>query len=194
MRVLEKFSIYDMLIISLMATIGIGLKPVVSSIAHVISGPIMIPGGALAGGFYMLWLVVGIGITGKYGTGTLIGLVQALLVVFTGAFGNHGIFSIISYTMPGLVMDLVLLLMQHRVCCRKCAFVAGIAANVTGTFAVNFIFFSLPLPFLILTLLVASLSGGVGGLLAWELVRALKRHGLIKRRTHTKNIEGAKDD
>lgn len=138
----------------------------------------MIPGGALAGGLYMLWLVVGFGLVGKYGTATLIGFTQALVVMFTGVIGSHGILTLASYTAPGMVMDLGLLLLGHRVCCKPCAFAAGLTANITGTFVVNFIFFSLPGVFLLLTLTVAALSGGVGGLLAWQLLRLLDKYHL----------------
>lgn len=177
-----------------MAALGIVLKPIIVPLAHLVSGPLMIPGGALAGGLYMLWLVVGFGLVGKYGTATLIGFTQALVVMFTGVIGSHGIMTLASYTAPGIVMDLGLLILGHRVCCRSCAFVAGLLANTTGTFVVNFIFFRLPGVFLLLTLTVAALSGGVGGLLAWELLRLLDKYhlrmqGRIKSCLNEKGIE-----
>lgn len=175
---LQRFDLYDLLLIAVMAALGIVLKPIIVPLAHLVSGPLMIPGGALAGGLYMLWLVVGFGLVGKYGTATLIGFTQALVVMFTGVIGSHGILTLASYTAPGIVMDLGLLLLGHRVCCRPCAFVAGMLANMTGTFVVNFIFFRLPGIFLLLTLAVAALSGGVGGLLAWQLLQAMDKYHL----------------
>ena len=68
----------------------------------------------------MMWLVVGMGIVGKRGTATLIALVQALLVMLTGVVGSHGALSLISYTLPGIVMDLGLWLTGHRACCLRC--------------------------------------------------------------------------
>lgn len=179
-RFLQAFSIFDLMIISLMATLGIAIKPVVVPLVHFISGPLMIPGGALAGGLYMMWLVVGFGIVGKYGTGTFIAFVQAILVTILGVTGSHGILSLISYTMPGIMMDLVLLGLRHKVCCRQCSFIAGAVANVTGTIAVNLVFFQLPVFFLILALAISLLSGGIGGLLAWELLKVLRKHQIIK--------------
>lgn len=179
-KVLERYTIYDLMIIAIMAAIGIAIKPVVASLSQIISGPV-IPGGALAGGLYMMWLVVGFGITRKYGTATLIAIVQALLVIFTGVVGSHGIMSLISYTLPGLLMDITLLLMRNRVDNPLGAFVGGAIANTTGTFAVNFIFFSLPFLFLILTLSVAALSGGMGGLIAYQLLKVLKKYKLIRK-------------
>ena len=169
-KFLQKFTVYDLIIAGLMAAVGIAIKPIVVPLTHIISGPLMIPGGAFAGGFYMMWLVMGFGITRKYGTATLIGFIQALLVILGGAIGSHGILSLFSYTMPGLAADIGLFIIGHKVCCRPCAFIAGALANLAGTLSVNFIFFRLPLLFLCLSLFTALLSGGLGGLLAWQLL------------------------
>lgn len=176
-KLLRKFSMKDLLIVASMAAVGIAVKPVVVSLAHLVSAPLLIPGGALAGGLYMMWLVMAFGLTGKRGAATLCGLVQAILVLITGIVGSHGLMSLVSYTAPGLAVDLGLLLMGHRCCCLPCCFVAGILANLTGTALVNWIFFSLPLIPLLLSLAVAALSGAVGGLLAWELLKLMSKYG-----------------
>ena len=130
----------------------------------------------------MMWLVVGYGITGKPGTSTLIALIQAFLVMFTGVVGSHGVMSLFTYLSPGIVMDLLLLLIGHRVCCRGCAVIAGAAANVTGTACVNIVFFQAPGAYLLLILSIAVLSGGIGGLLAWELLKVLRKYNLTGKR------------
>ena len=188
---LRKFSIYELVIIAVMASLGLAIKPVVVPITHLISGPLMIPSGAFAGGLYMMWLVVSFGITGKYGTGTLVALVQALVVTFTGMIGSHGIMSLVSYTLPGIVMDIGLFIIGHKVCCAPCAFVAGLLANVTGTAVVNFIFFSLPSMFLIFTLCVAAFSGGLGGILAWQIIKLLKKYRVISQLKKQNNLEAS---
>ena len=186
---LKGFTIYELLIIAVMAALGIALKPIIVPLAHLVSGPLMIPSGALAGGLYMLWLVLGFGLVGKYGTGTLIGLIQALVIMFTGVIGSHGIMTLVSYTMPGVVMDTGLFILGHRVCCRPCAFIAGLLANVTGTFIVNVIFFRLPGIFLALTLLVAALSGGIGGILAWQLLIILNKYKILPKGRDERTIQ-----
>ena len=175
-RALRGFTTRDLVIIAVLAALGIAVKPVVVPLAHLVSAPLFIPAGALAGGLYMMWLVVGMGIVGRRGTATLIALVQALLVMLTGVVGSHGAISLISYTLPGIVMDLGLWLTGHRACCLRCCFLAGILANITGTLMVSFIFFRLPPIPMALTLCTAALSGGVGGILAWQVIKALRRH------------------
>lgn len=172
----QRFSVRDMVIMAVMAALGVALKPLVVPLAHMASAPLGIPSGSLAGGLYMMWIVMGFGLTGKYGTGTVIGLVQALAVMLTGVAGSHGIMTIFSYTLPGIAVDLGLLLIHHRVCCRQCAVLAGILANVTGTLCVNLIFFRLPGLYLVLTISVAAVSGGTGGFIAWKLLCLLKKY------------------
>ncbi|TEB07043.1 hypothetical protein Psch_00584 [Pelotomaculum schinkii] len=172
-RFLDKFSLYDLIVIAMMSALGIATKPIIVPLAQIITGPLFIPSGAVAGGFYMLWLVLGFGITGKRGTMTLIGLVQAILVMATGIVGSHGVLSLVTYTMPGILADLGLLLIGHRVCCFPCAFLAGLLCNIAGTIMVNFVYFRLPVAPLVLSLSAAALSGGLGGLVAFKILQQL---------------------
>ncbi|HBC92507.1 MAG TPA: hypothetical protein DCZ10_06275 [Pelotomaculum sp.] len=172
-RFLDKFSLYDLIVIAMMSALGIATKPIIVPLAHIVTGPLFIPSGAVAGGFYMLWLVLGFGITGKRGTMTLIGVVQAILVMATGIVGSHGVMSLVTYTMPGILADLGLLLIGHRVCCFPCAFLAGLLCNIAGTFMVNFVYFRLPVVPLVLSLSAAALSGGLGGLVAFKILQQI---------------------
>jgi energy-coupling factor transport system substrate-specific component len=179
----KRYSIYDLIIIAVMAAIGVAIKPVVVPIVHMISTPLMLPGGSLAGGLYMMWIVLAFAITGKYGAATLTGLIQALLLVLTGIPGSHGLMSLMSYTAPGLAVDLLALLLCgvcKRDFDRLISFLAGLAANLAGTAVVNLIFTRLPPLFLALSLFVSALSGGIGGWIAWELYRVAVKYRLVK--------------
>jgi len=178
-KALRRFSIKDLVLIAVMAAVGIAVKAVVTPIIHLASAALFIPGGALAGGLYMMWLVMAVGITGKLGAATLAGLIQAILVVLTGVGGSHGLLSLVSYTLPGLVIDVWLLISRHRVCCLLCAFISCILANLCGTAAVNLIFFHLPVIPLLLSLAVAAFSGGIGGILSRNLLIALQKFDII---------------
>ena len=181
--IFRKFTVRDLVLIAAMAALGIAIKPVVVPLAHLISTPLMIPGGALAGGIYMMWIVVAFGLTGKHGTATLAGLVQAILVMITGVSGSHGAMSLLSYTMPGILVDVVFLILRRGIDSMPLSLLGGILANVAGTVCVNFIFFSLPLIPMLLSLCVAAFSGGVGGVLSWLLLEALGRYGIRRKKT-----------
>jgi ABC-type thiamin/hydroxymethylpyrimidine transport system permease subunit len=175
MKALQRFRAMDLILIAAMAALGIAIKAVVSPLIHLVSTPLLIPGGAIGGGLYMMWLVMASGLTSKRGAATLAGFVQAVIVILAGIGNSHGLLSLISYTLPGLAVDLALLLMRHRACCLPCAFFSCMLANITGTISVNIIIFRLPLLPLMISLAISAFSGGVGGVLANNLLRALRR-------------------
>ena len=179
-KFLDSFEVFDFVIISMMAAIGIAIKPIIVPLVHILTGPLFIPGGAVAGGFYMMWLVLGADLLGKRGTGTLIGIVQAVIVMATGVFGTHGILSIITYTLPGVMVDIIFLLISKNDKAQIRMFLAGLFANVCGTFLSNFIFFRLPFIPLILGLSAAALSGGLGGLLANLISKRAQKLNIFK--------------
>ncbi|HZX47217.1 MAG TPA: ECF transporter S component [Clostridia bacterium] len=177
-KFLSRYSMFDLAVIAMMASLGVAIKPVVVPLAHIITGPLYIPGGVIAGGFYMMWIVLGAGLVGKPGTATLISSVQAIMVISIGVLGTHGIMSLMTYILPGLAVDLVLLVSRHRGCCLGCCFVSGIAANIAGTFLVNLVFFRLPLVPLILSLSSAALSGGLGGIIAYSVIKQFRKFNI----------------
>lgn len=177
-RLLKKFTLFDMILLALMACLGIATKPIIVPLTHIITGPLFIPGGVIAGGFYMMWIILGAGLVKKTGAATLIAIVQAIMVTATGIFGTHGLFNAFTYILPGLAVDLVMILSRHRGCCLGCCFAGGIAANLSGTLLVNLVFFRLPWIPLLLSLSSAALSGGLGGIIAYLLLRQLEKTGL----------------
>ncbi|RLC49773.1 MAG: hypothetical protein DRI23_08525, partial [Candidatus Cloacimonadota bacterium] len=114
MKILAKFTSQDLLYIAIFSALGLAIKPIVTPIIHLISAPLMIPGGSLAGGFYMMWLVLAIVIVQKPGAGILVGITQAIVMISLGYFGNHGAVSLLSYTLPGVAAELVSLLFKNK--------------------------------------------------------------------------------
>ncbi len=178
-RALRRFSLFQLIILALVAALGVASKPVVVPLAHMITGPLMIPGGVLAGGFYMLWIVLGAGLVDRRGAGTLISLVQAILIVALGLYGTHGIVSFLTYLAPGLAVDLVFLPGGRWRGSSLAFFTAGMMANICGSYLVNLVFFRLPWIPLLLSLSTAALSGGLGGLIAYAMVHKLRQTGLM---------------
>ena len=83
--------------------------------------------------------------------------------------------TLLTYTLPGLAVGLSMLLINHRVCCLPCAFLAGLVANVSGSAMVNSI-----LPACLLYRLclpgVSALSGGLGGIIAYKVIQVVNKH------------------
>ncbi len=163
---------------ALMASMGIAIKVIIVPLAHIITGPLFIPGGVVAGGFYMAFLVLGEAITKKRGTATIIALLQAVVVTITGTLGSHGAASLFTYTLPGIAVDLLYLIIRQKPDQIFSCFFGGIIANVTGSFAVNLAIFNLSFVPLMLSLSTAALSGGLGGLIAHAITVNVKKLGI----------------
>lgn len=177
-KFLLNFSVFDLTLLALMACLGIATKPIIVPLTQIITGPLFIPGGVIAGGFYMMWIVIGAGLVQKPGAATLVAAVQAIMVIALGILGTHGFVSLATYILPGIAVDLVMLISRHKGCCVGCCFAAGIAANASGTVLVNFVFFRLPSIPLVLSVSGAALSGGLGGIIAYSMIRQVYNSGL----------------
>ena len=57
--------------------------------------------------------------------------------------------------------------------------VGCLAANISGTIISNLLFFRLPGVALLFLLSAAALSGALGGIIAWSLLRALEKMDLF---------------
>jgi len=174
------FTLTDYTLIAMMASLGIAIKQIIVPLAQIITGPLFIPGGVVAGGFYMMFLVFGTATTQKIGAATLISLVQAVVVTVTGWLGTHGAASLLTYTLPGLCVDALFLLIRHRGCCALCCFLGGVVANMAGSYAVNLAIFDLSLIPLLLSISAAALSGGLGGLIAHAVAKQIRKLGILQ--------------
>ncbi len=178
-KFLQKFSLFNLMTIAMMAALGIAIKAVIVPLVHIVTGPLYIPGGVVAGGIYMMFLVLSVSLTGLRGAASLCGFCQGIMVLIIGFAGSHGVLSILSYTATGFAVDLIMLILRHKGCCVLCCFLGGIAANLTGTLIVNYAFFNLPLVPLVLSLSAGALSGGLGGVLSWIITKQLRKYKVI---------------
>ena len=126
-------------------------------------------GGSAAAGFSLAFLIIGKRIAPLPFAATVMSLVQALLALALGCSGYQGALAIFSYVAPGLIIDVLALVLknQHPMFC----FAAGILSSVTSAVISNLLVFHLAGISLLLWLLLAALSGALGGLVA-QLVSA----------------------
>jgi energy-coupling factor transport system substrate-specific component len=163
-----------------MAAIGLGTKQIVRPLVSLISVPLGIPGGAIVGGFYMLWLVLTKRLAPKTGSGFLFGLTQALVVMIL-PFGSHGIFTIITYSLPGLAVDIVDLLFRSKNNTVLCSLVEGAIANFVGSLSVLILIFRLEWRLTLFISLIALLTGNIGGIIAHYIAKQIT--GMITTET-----------
>lgn len=189
-RILKTFSMFDLVIIAMMAALGIATKSVIVPLIHIVTSSLYIPGGVIAGGFYMLWIVMGAGLVKKVGAGTMTALVQAFMVIALGAIGTHGIISLVTYSLPGVFVDIAFLFSRNKNYNIGHFFAAGAGANLAGTFLSNLVFFRLPLVPLILSVSSGALSGGIGGMISYRIVKGFNKFKIF----NTQQSEGANNE
>lgn len=175
-KILARFTTFDLVIIALLSAGGVATKPFIRALTQVLAGTLL-PAGALAGVFYMLWIVLACCITGKRVTAVLVGIVQSVLVVVFDMLGNRGIANLLAYIGPGLTLELGLLLFPAYVRTLPAAFTAGFLANAAGSLVVGAVFMRLPLVPLLASLASGAVSGGLGGGLAYKLYGLFKSFG-----------------
>ncbi len=166
----SKFEIKDFIIIPLMAALGIGSKQLILPALSFILRPVNIPGGSVAGGLYMMWLILARELTKKNGAATIAAVIQTFMILLM-PFGSHGIFSFLTYSAPGIAVDIVAFIM-HKLGEGNYIgyYFEGAAANVVGTYLVNIVILDLPMILLIIVIIIAFISGGLGGLIARGIV------------------------
>ena len=178
MKWLKKFSTQDLLYIVIFSALGLAIKPVITPLVHLVSAPLMIPGGSLAGGLYMMWLSLTIAVVNKTGAGFLVGLVQAIVMLSLGFFGNHGAVSLISYTFPGIAAEIVAGFFKDKKTVYAQTWICT-SANISGSIVVTILVMRLALiPFLI-SIIAAAISGIIGGILSYKLFQKLKNYNIL---------------
>lgn len=159
--------------IALFAALGIATKQVIQPLASMFTAPINVPAGSLAGGIYMLWPILARGIVNKRGGALLCSLFQSM-VVFLSPIGQHGIATFPVYLAPGLAIEIVFFVFGRYSHSPLSVVLAGMLANGVGTLLVATIILGWSGHVLILVLFLAFLSGTVGGVMAFGLLKSVK--------------------
>jgi ABC-type thiamin/hydroxymethylpyrimidine transport system permease subunit len=164
-----KIATKDLVLMALFASLGLASKQLIYPIIGPIMGFIEVPTGAVTGGFYMMWPVMAYGFVRKPGAATIVSLLQAFISLVL-PFGNFGLLSFVIYLAPGLAIDSFFLVTRHKACCAACCIGSAAVANVIGTMAVGTLVMFLPWLVLLFLVVLAAISGFVGGVIANTIV------------------------
>ncbi|HHU43987.1 MAG: ECF transporter S component [Bacillota bacterium] len=170
----QAYKAYDLVLMAMLAAISIAFKTIAGVLIRMITGPLGIPGGALAGGLYMLWLPLGLGLVGKKGAALIISAVQAVVLLITGMPGSHGVWTILTYLVPPLLVEVVFLFQKNNQINALHFLISTTLANIMGSFGSNLLFFRLSFLPLMLMLSAAALSGSLGGIIGYLVYSKVK--------------------
>ncbi len=167
----QKVSTGQLCFLAICIALSLGTKRVISPITNLLTDFIRIPGGGAATAFSLMFLVVATGAMPWPLATAAAGFVQSLLALSMGMSAYQGVFAVLTYTLPGVVIDLFRKCYPRR---DKAYFSLSCgAANTAGALLTNLLVFHLEgIPFL-LWMLVACSMGMLCGLLGEVLYRRL---------------------
>ena len=166
-----KINTRQLLMLTFCMMAGFVAKGAVSPFTSVLTDFFRIPGGSLATGFALAFLVLGVSLVPVRGAGTLMGFVQGTLALVLGMSGYQGVLALVTYTIPGIVIDLCSGVMKER---DTLYFVLTcIFSNTVCALFSNLLVFHLQGIALLLWLLMGALSGIAGGAIAGMVYRRL---------------------
>ncbi len=157
----------ELIIIAELATLGMVLKPVFSPLFNLLTDFVRIPGGSVTAGVSMLFIVLASAVTGRRGAALLAGILQGSLSFVTGVSAAAGVLVLITYSLPGAAIDLVMNFPgTGEKALRPKMIIAGSAGVLTGAAATNLLYFRLTLIPFTLFYIFGILSGALGGFIA----------------------------
>ncbi|MCK9580315.1 MAG: ECF transporter S component [Methanoregula sp.] len=171
------FSLYEIALLSLCAALIVALN-----IALAI--PLKIPGHT--GIYWVVPVIIGVGIVKKPGAGTYIGFISGILATLFGLNTLH-IFNLLIYLSMGITIDILGFVFFYRLDHPAAGFITGAAGNLVKMI-VNYTlqtFLGIPAGFILIGIGTASIThvifGGIGGILAALVLSRLLKAGVITR-------------
>lgn len=166
----RKMSLSLLIFMAFCCDMGIFLKKLIAPATNLITDALHIPGG-IGTSFSLMFVLIGAALCDIPGSATLMSIVQSLLAVLIGSVGSMGMIAPIGYVVPGIVMDLILLLTKKLRwgLLEKMVF-ANVCAGVSAALCANIITFRLCGPALWLYISVACTSGVISGILGKEII------------------------
>ena len=169
---MKRFTLKELIVAAMLAAMGIAVKPLLSPVFNVLTDFIRIPGGSATAGISVMFLVAAAALIRKRGTALLAGLLQGLLSLATGISAAAGVLVLITYSLPGLAIDLVMLL-PVSLPDRTRRMLAGSAGVLAGAAATNLLYFRMSVIPFILFYAVGILSGALGGWIVHLILQRL---------------------
>ncbi len=172
---LKRFSTLDAVFITLMTAIGLAIKPVLGPLSRLLTTLLLIPGGSIVGAIYMIWPMLALRTVRRFGAALMVGFIQGIIILISGLYGSHGVLSLITYTFPCLIIELVHLFFG-KIDNNLSRFLPPALGNMSGAAIVGYYILHLPSLLLLIGLIPAFIFGGIGGLIAANLHTRLIEH------------------
>ena len=177
----QKIPLSHLTFLAICVALSLVTKRLISPITNILTDFLRIPGGGAATAFSLMFLVIGTSKLQWRGATTAAGFVQSLIALSLGMSAYQGAYAILTYTLPGVVIDLFRWLYPRR---DKFYFsLSCAAANTAGAFLTNLLVFRLEGIAFLLWMLIACVIGLFGGFLGALFFHRLEKIPEFRRIT-----------
>jgi len=176
-----RLDIRDLVLIALLAAVGGVLSTYIGYLGNLVNRLFGVPFGAgqLIAGLHVLWPLLARLLIGRFGSGTLTGVLKGVVELFSG--GTHGVVILVVSLVEGLLIDSGLGISRHR--SLALTMLTGAVASASNVFVFQSIYFSgVSVTFILVMAGLSCVSGALlGGYLAWDIEDLLMRSRIIRR-------------
>lgn len=161
----------ELVFMAMCVVLGLVCKRFIAPLTNILTDFIRLPGGSATSAFSILFIVIGVSVTDWKIAGTVLCLIQAMVAMGVGMSGNQGLFALVTFTVPGIIIDILRSLMRNRDSIYT--IVTCTLANTASAIASNFIVFGFKGSMLVLWILVAAAFGIIAGMIGNVIIRRM---------------------
>jgi len=176
-----RLDIRDLVLIALLAAVGGVLSTYIGYLGNLVNRLFGVPFGAgqLIAGLHVLWPLLARLLIGRFGSGTLTGLLKGVVEFFSG--GTHGIVIVLVSLIEGMLVDSGLGVLRRR--SLPLTMLTGAVASASNVFIFQSIYFSgVSMMFILAMAGLSFISGALlGGYLSWDVERLLVNSRIVRR-------------
>ncbi len=177
----QRMDVRDLVLVALLSAVGGVLSTYVGYIGNLINRLFGVPFGAgqLIAGVHVLWPLLARVLIGRFGSGTMTGVLKGLVEFLSG--GTHGVVILLVSAVQGLLVDVGMSTASRQRL--DVMMLSGGVASASNVFVFQALYFSgVPWSFIVGMAALAFVSGGFfGGFLSWDLHALLHESNLVAR-------------
>lgn len=163
-----------LIFMALCCDLGVFAKKLIVPAANILTDSLHIPGG-VGTAFSLMFIVIAAVYVPRFGAATLMGFVQSGIALCMGTVGSMGALAPISYIVPALAIDFVLVAARKlKIGCAESMLAANTVASAAACLIANAFVFRLHGIVLALYVSVAAFSGAVCGVIGYSVSEKLK--------------------
>ena len=176
-----RLGVRDLVLIALLAAVGGVLSTYIGYLGNLINRLFGVPFGAgqLIAGLHVLWPLVARSLIGRFGSGTLTGVLKGAVEFFSG--GTHGVVILVVSLIEGVLVDVGMGILRRR--SLPLMMITGAVASASNVLVFQSIYFSgVSISFILVMVGLSLVSGAaLGGYLAWDVEGMLVSSNIVRR-------------